>query len=464
MITQTTGMKLELVAIDRQTRTLAGATELTLSFPGPEIELAAASLTVQPRAGAAHSAGLHLSGKIFSGVCDITPGERGVIDEVQLYEGYDRLLATLPLAVAKRDSNDVTRPYPYKGSFDIQFPLDKLEPGQHSFRLLAVDKVFGRCGDFELRFHVERPDETDAGGPVVSVKARRLDHLTAHREYFFQPFLVRVRTKPETMSSGEILIHTRHGDRRVVELDGNRYLADAAGVQPETVLLVTGDDPDAFPPSFGKPSPFRTGAGEAPFRYEADLRRFKQGFRFGFCEAGLLLVGAGNILATLTLDRRAPLAIDDSLSFTWDWGAKTGAVGPSSLASNLPLVDRVAEILFDVIQENQGADTLLAAVSGNWEKLGLQFHPEEHRRLLEYGAEQFEDCGAEFAEKPSAECGRLLGATYRDFLTALAPMTDPVRAARQVAMLKTEFLQAQRRNTRGGVRRLATWVKQWLPS
>ena len=87
-----------------------------------------------------------IKGVITSPLCDVIPGEHGKIDEIFFNINSSETDQQFPVISKKETSSEPTRPYPFRGTFNINIPKVPITEGNNVFTLSARDKIYGING------------------------------------------------------------------------------------------------------------------------------------------------------------------------------------------------------------------------------------------------------------------------------------------------------------------------------
>ena len=158
---------------------MALPSELRVSTPAPTVHLELAELTLlgwgeNAEGDLAIQGQLRLRGMVRSRVCNIIPGEQGIIREVRVYHSDEDLpTATLPLIITKYEDanleNNTASPFAFDGRFEAVISIDTLFFGANTFLVEASDCVFETLGVGSFYIEIaERNDEDDEGEQEAS--------------------------------------------------------------------------------------------------------------------------------------------------------------------------------------------------------------------------------------------------------------------------------------------------------
>jgi len=132
-----------------------------LSHPSPTIDARITSLTdVTASPDGRHIVGLlWLAGEVRDALSDQIPGNDGTIEEITVLLNGEPVrhaggeTSTYSMSVSKQEQQSWTRPYAYKGSFNIGMFQTRLRPGINTVRIEATNSM-GFVGYYERQFEV----------------------------------------------------------------------------------------------------------------------------------------------------------------------------------------------------------------------------------------------------------------------------------------------------------------------
>lgn len=134
------------------------------SDPSPVITVSQCSMSNVRASATGNSvlADLTVSGTVRAAVCDVTPGERGIITNVFIHlNSYETPLDVhgVPTIVSKGTNlSSFTKPYPFTGTFSKTYTGVEVDSGVNLVRITASDGVVGNTGFVELTCEVKATD------------------------------------------------------------------------------------------------------------------------------------------------------------------------------------------------------------------------------------------------------------------------------------------------------------------
>ena len=202
------------------------------------------------RAGPAHDArsrdagadSLRHRADIYSGMCNTTPGDEGVIRKVKLYVNDDTVGIPIDVEASKRDGN-LAAPYFYEGYFSEEIP--PLEPRAKLPRPARGPSSGSRLSTASRPAGPRRLQDR----PSMLRKAMR----TARRPILRRSLQSRGPTtgwtprtrrssgspdRPALLDKDDFRIRMLDGLRRIVKRDGQYYVATRDGDCPDVMLLL----------------------------------------------------------------------------------------------------------------------------------------------------------------------------------------------------------------------------------
>ncbi len=291
---------------------MALLSELRVSTPAPTVHLEQAELTLRgweedAEGDLAIQGQLHLRGMVRSRVCDVMPGEHGVIREVQVYHSDEDLpTATLPLNVIKRETagsaNSEASPFAFEGRFDAVIPIDTLFFGTNGFLVEASDSVFGTLG--VCSFYIDIVETDDAEDEASDENLEDEDALDEEDDQShsldLQALPAEIRIEPEEDTHAILLSLPANSKDFLASTDGPFLNGESHArdftydvESPISVILTRRE-------SKGAASLADIEEGLAlPAQNLTDEAQFVQGFLYGFFWNGLTLTSTEGFLGVI---------------------------------------------------------------------------------------------------------------------------------------------------------------------
>ncbi len=150
---------------------LVPADALFASMPCPEIKITnfkIENLRKHSNQEYGYICDVTVSGEVTSSLCDVIPGDRGLIEQVRFYHNdSDQPIGAFAATGSKCVGDTLARPHPFDGRFDFTARALPVSSGNNTFRIAACDKVYGLEGfslwaaSFAFPYDSEFDDEED---------------------------------------------------------------------------------------------------------------------------------------------------------------------------------------------------------------------------------------------------------------------------------------------------------------
>ncbi len=197
---------------------------------------------------------IKVSGVVMSALCDIVPGEAGVIREISLHLNGD-FSRTIPTRVSKVvDQSSLIRPFPMSAAFELELDEVELSTGSNYYELRASNPFpggsFTGTVAFSTTIKAERRAVFESSREGLSgtssdewmLSCNPPEILSATAGGQLNAYLLKL-----ICDNAEIERLTTHSTCQIVRgSDGDYYIGDRSGGPDYNVLSILGDGPPSL--------------------------------------------------------------------------------------------------------------------------------------------------------------------------------------------------------------------------